>query len=263
VFEELSARLETIEPTSADDELVATAEALWAVVEETIDVLEEAIDVLDTVDIETLPEAVDADKLPDAIDVDRLPAAIDRRDPFEAVDPAALHEAVDLLKLWRSVNLSAFRMEGAELEAEIDALEAALDQLLGEDDESEDAERDAEDGSEGASADGDEPSWLENTSRGLRSAGSRQGALHRQAVKAIDAVRVALLRTHAAVRRRYEANRRRFDHGSRRPTVHRTLPRGPTSTTVSTVPTRVRHSRTKPRPRIYGRRFERVGRPGK
>lgn len=265
VFEELTARFEALESILGSAFVVAV-EAIWTVAGETIDVLQETIDVLETVDFESLPEAIDVDELPDAIDTDRLPDAIERHDPMEAIDLTELHEAVDLLKLWRSIDLSAFRKEGAELEAEIDALEAALDQLLGEDGkdaENEDAERDAEDGSEGASTDGDEPSWLENTSRGLLSAESRQGALHRQAVKAVDAVRIALFRIHAAVRRQYEANRRRFDHGPRRPTMRRTLPRGPTSTTASTVPARVRHSRTKPRPRVYGRRFGRVGRPGR
>lgn len=264
-FEELSARSDALESVLGDA-LVVAIEAIRAIVEETIDVLRETIDVLETVDAESLPEAVDADELSDAIDADRLPDAIERGDPMEAIDLAELHEAVDLLKLWRSVDLPAFRKEGTELEAEIVELEAALDDLLGGDAEGENDgdDPDAEGEAESDSIDGDEPSWIKNTTKGLLSAGSRQGALHRQAVEAIDAVRVALLETHAAVRGRYEANRRRFDRGSRRPTVHRTLPRGPTSTTASTVPARVRHSRTKPRPRVYGRRFERVGsRPGR
>lgn len=136
VFEELSARLETVEPTSvADDELVATAEAFWAVLEETIAVLEETVDVIGTIDVEALREAVDADELPDTIDTDRLADAIEHGDAdgaietIGAIDLTELLEAVDLLALWRSVDLPAMLREGGELKIEIDALEAAIDAL--------------------------------------------------------------------------------------------------------------------------------------
>lgn len=243
ILAELSPRLEAFKSTvvagTDDDAVIETAEGLWTI-------LDEAIDVLETIDFEGLPEAVDEDELPDAIEVEKLPVAIETGNAVEAIDLAELHEAIDLRKLWKAVDLPALRKEHEELAAEIEAfLERDDEDAAGSDDEG------------GLDVDG--------IVAGLFSAESRQQALQRQIGAAIDAFRIALFETHATIRRLYEANQRKLGgSGSRNPTARSTLSRGPLpdsiSTRVSTVPKRVRHSRTKPRPRIYGRRFERVRR---
>ncbi|MFC6905926.1 hypothetical protein [Halalkalicoccus tibetensis] len=238
----LSTRLEEFETSitdGSDDETVAaTAEELWTI-------LEEAIDVIETIDFEGLSDAIDAEALPEAIDADRLADALETGDATEVLDLAALYEAVDLRMLWQAVDVPALRKEEHELQAEIDS-------FLGNDE------------SEDESSESDE-SVLDETARSLAGAESRQQLLQAKIGAAIDAFRTALLAAHLRSRRLYEANRRSFDRsGSRNPSLTATMPRGPlpasASTRVSTVPTRARHSHTKGRPRIYGRRFERVRR---
>lgn len=197
---------------------------------------------LETIDFEGLPEAVDAEELPGVIEVEKLPVAIETGNAVEAIDLAELHEAIDLRKLWRAVDIPALRKEHEELAAEIEAF----------------LESDDENGFD-----------VDATVTGLFSAESRQQALQERIGEAIDAFRIALLETHATIRRLYEANQRKLGRsgrrsGSRNPTARSTLSPGPLpdsiSTRVSTVPKQVRHSRTRARPRIYGRRFERVRR---
>lgn len=244
---ELSPRLEAFKSTivagTDDDAVIETAEALWTI-------LDEAIDVLETIDFEDLPEAIDRDEFPDAIEVEKLPTAVETGNAIDAIDLTELHEAVDLRKLWKAVDIPALRKEHEELAAEIEA-------FLESDDE------DANGSNDEGRVD------VEGTVSGLFSAESRQQALQKQIGKAIDAFRIALFETHATIRRLYEANQRKLGQsgrrsGSRNPTARSTLSRGPLpdsiSTRVSTVPRQVRHSRTKARPRIYGRRFERVRR---
>lgn len=238
----LSTRLEELESSvtdgNDDEAVVTTAEELWTI-------LEEAIDVIETIDFEGLPDAIDAEALPEAIDADRLADALETGDATEALDLAALYEALDLRKLWQAVDVPALRKEEHELQAEIDS-------FLGKD------------GSEDESS---EPgkSVIDETTKSLASAESRQQLLQAKIGAAIDAFRAALLEAHLRSRRLYEANRQSFDRSnSRNPSLTATMPRGPlpasASTRVSTVPTRARHSHTKGRPRIYGRRFERIRR---
>lgn len=243
ILAELSPRLEAFKSTvvagTDDDAVIETAEDLWTI-------LDEAIDVLETIDFEGLPEAVDGHELPDAIEVEKLPAAIETGNAVEAIDLAELHEAIDLRKLWRAVDLPALRKEHEELAAEIEAFLESDEDAAGSDD------------------DDDGGFDVDETVAGLFSPESRQQALQGRIGAAIDAFRIALFETHTTIRRLYEANQRTLGSGSRNPTARSTLSRGPfpdsISTRVSTVPRRVRHSRTKPRPRIYGRRFERVRR---
>lgn len=252
LLEELSRLLEALKSAivagSDDEVIIETAESLWTIVDE-------AMDVVETVDFEELPEAIDFEELPDAIEAEKLSAALEAGDAAEAIDLAELYEAVDLRELWRTVDLPALRKEGAELE---EVIAVFLD--------------------DGENGEGSEPNDdngilnVRDATSGLFGAESRQQVLQQRIGEAIDAFRVALLETHATVRRLYEANQRKHGQSGRRsgsrsrnPTAYSTLPRGPlpgpTSTRASTVPTRVRHSRTKGRPRIYGRRFERaVGR---
>lgn len=241
LLETLSNRLDALAASivaeSDDEDLVAFVEKLRTV-------LEEATDVIDTIDFEGLPDAIDGEELPDAIDVERLADALESGDATEMIDLAELYEAVDLLELWRTVDLPALRKEGEELNVE-------LTDLLGTEDESA----------------GEDGGMFDETVDALLGAESRQQALVHRLDAAIDVFRVALLETHATVRHLYEANQR--DHGrenrsrSRRQTTRSTMPRGPlvdsASTRLSTVPRRVRHSQTKGRSRVYGRRFERVG----
>ncbi|KYH25087.1 hypothetical protein HAPAU_29080 [Halalkalicoccus paucihalophilus] len=234
----LDALTATIVAESDDEDLVAFAEKLRTVVEE-------ATDVVETIDFERLPDAIDGEELPDAIEAEKLADALENGDATEMIDLAELYEAVDLLELWKTVDLPALREEGEELNVE-------LTDLLGTEDES----SEDEDGG-----------MFDEAVDTLLGAESRQQALVSRLDAAIDAFRVALFETHATVRRLYEANQRDHDRGdhsrSRRPTTRSTMPRGPlvdsASTRVSTVPRRVRHSRTKGRSRVYGRRFERVG----
>lgn len=247
ILTELSPRLEAFKSTivteADDDAVIEAAEALWTI-------LDEAIDVLETIDFEELPEAVDGEELPDAIEVEKLPIAVETGNAVDAIDLAELHEAIDLRKLWKAVDLPALRKEHGELAAEIEAfLENDEDANESDDDEADDEGR----------------FDVEGTVTGLFSAESRQQALQQRIGEAIDAFRVGLLETHATIRRLYEANQRKLGRtDSRNPTARSTLSRGPLpdsiSTRVSTVPQQVRHSRTKVRPRIYGRRFERVRR---
>lgn len=241
----VSTRLEEFETAvtdGSDDETVATtAEELWTI-------LEEAIDVIETIDIEGLPDAIDVEALPEAIDADRLADALETGDATEALDLAALYEAVDLWTLWQAVDVPALRKEEHELQAEIDS-------FLGKEE--------SENGSEDAGESG--TSMIEETAKSLAGAESRQQLLQSRIGAAIDAFRAALLGAHLRSRRLYEENRRSFERsGARNPSLTATMPRGPlpasASTRVSTVPTRARHSHTKGRPRIYGRRFERIRR---
>lgn len=255
LLEELSVRLEALKSAivaGTDDEtVIEVAEGLWTIVDE-------ALDVLETVDFEELPEAIDVEELPDAIEAERLSSAIQAGDASRAIDLAELYEAVDLRELWRAVDLSALRKEERELREEIERFLEDNGEAIGVDDGSPSDED--EDG---------ESALLRETANALLSAEGRQQALQQRIGEAIDAFRRTLLETHATVRRLYEANRRKLGgsdrrSGSRNPTARSTRSPGPLpdsiSTRVSTVPRRVRHSRTKPRPRIYGRRFERVRR---
>jgi hypothetical protein len=257
LLEELSVRLEALKSAivaETDDEaVIEAAEGLWTIVDE-------AIDVLETIDFEELPEAIDFEELPDAIEADKLSSALESGDAAAAIDLAELYEAVDLRELWRAVDLPALRKEEHELEEVIAQFLEENGDVLGSGD----------DGSV-SGGDGDEESGfdLADATSVFRGAESRQQALQQRIGKAIDAFRITLLETHETIRHLYEANQQRLgqaDHrsGSRNPTARSTLSPGPLpdsiSTRVSTVPRRVRHSRTKARPRIYGRRFERVRR---
>ena len=254
LLEVLSVRLEALTSVivaEADDEtVIEVAEGLWTIVDE-------ALDVLETIDFEELPEAIDFEELPDAIEAEKLSSAIQAGDAARAIDLAELYEAVDLRELWRAVDLAALRKEERELREVIERFFEENGEAIGADDGS------ASDDENGESA------FLRNTANVFLGAESRQQALQQRIGKAIDAFRIALLETHATVRDLYEANQRKLGgsgrhSGSRNPTARSTRSRGPfpdsISTRVSTVPRRVRHSRTKPRPRIYGRRFERVRR---
>lgn len=254
LLETLSVRLETLKSAivaEADDEtVIEVAEGLWTIVDE-------ALDVLETIDFEELPDAIDFEELPDAIEAEKLSSAIQAGDAARAIDLAELYEAVDLRELWRAVDLTALRKEERELREVIERFLEENGEAIGADDGSASDDENGED------------ELLRNTSNVFLGAESRQQALQQRIGKAIDAFRVALLETHATVRDLYEANQRKLGgsgrrSGSRNPTARSTRSRGPVpdsiSTRVSTVPRRVRHSRTKPRPRIYGRRFERVRR---
>lgn len=217
---------------SDNDVIIEIAEGLWAIVEE-------AIDVLETIDFEGLPDAIDVHALLEAIEVDRLADTIETGDATDAIDLTALYEAIDLWKLWAAVDVPALRKEQLELQEEISS-------FLGGDEET-----------------GERLFDLDETATALLGAETRQRAIQQRLDDSIDAFRTALLETHARVRRLFEANRRK--HGtldSRSSTAVATMPRGPSSdsaaTRASTVLTRVRHSHTTPRPRIYGRRFERT-----
>lgn len=235
----LSTRLEEFETTVADgsdaEAITSTAEDLWTI-------LQEAIDVIETIDLEELPDAIDAEALSEAIEADRLTDVIETGDATEAVDLAALYEAIDLRKLWQAIDVPALQREEHELQAEIDS-------FLGRDDSENESGK----------------SMFEETTKSLVGAESRQQLLVRQIDAAIDTFRVALLETHLRYRRLYEETRRNHARsGVRNPSLAATMPRGPlpasASTRASTVPTRVRHSHTKGRPRVYGRRFERIRR---
>lgn len=254
LLEVLSVRLEALKSAivaEADDEtVIEVAEGLWTIVDE-------ALDVLETIDFEELPDAIDFEELPDAIEAEKLSSAIEAGDAARAIDLAELYEAVDLRELWRAVDLAALRREERELREVIERFLEENGEAIG-----------ADDGSASDDENG-ESELLRNTANVFLGAESRQQALQQRIGKAIDAFRVALLETHATVRDLYEANQRKLGgsgrhSGSRNPTARSTRSRGPfpdsISTRVSTVPRRVRHSRTKPRPRIYGRRFERVRR---
>ncbi|WP_336343407.1 hypothetical protein [Halalkalicoccus ordinarius] len=255
LLEVLSVRLEALKSAivaEADDEtVIEIAEGLWTIVDE-------ALDVLETIDFEELPDAIDFEEFPDAIEAEKFSSAIQAGDAARAIDLAELYEAVDLRELWRAVDLTSLRKEERELREEIERFLEENGEAIGADDGS--ASDDDENG---------ESDLLRNTANAFLGAESRQQALQQRIGKAIDAFRVALLETHATIRDLYEANQRKLGgsgrhSGSRNPTARSTRSRGPLpdsiSTRVSTVPRRVRHSRTKPRPRIYGRRFERVRR---
>lgn len=241
LFETLSTRLDALASAivaeSDDEELLELAEKLRTVVKE-------ATDVIETVNFERLPDAIDGEELPDAIDAERLADALEASDATEMIDLAELYEAIDIWELWKTVDLPALRKEGEELNVE-------LADLLGNGD---------------GTSDGEDDEMIDGTVGALLGAESRQQAIVQRLDAVIDAFRVALCETHATVRRLYEANQRDRSRGSRlrarNPTGRSTMPRGPlaasASTRVSTVPRRVRHSRTKGRSRVYGRRFEHV-----
>ncbi|MCL7416603.1 MAG: hypothetical protein M8354_02030 [Halalkalicoccus sp.] len=188
LLEALSNRLDALAATivteSDDEDLVAFAEKLRTVVEE-------ATDVIETIDFERLPDAIDGEELPDAIEAEKLADALESGDATEMIDLAELYEAVDLLELWKTVDLPALREEGEELNVE-------LTDLLGTEDES----SEDEDGG-----------MFDEAVDTLLGAESRQQALVSRLDAAIDAFRVALLETHATVRRLYETNQRDRDRG--------------------------------------------------
>jgi hypothetical protein len=256
LLEALSVRLEALKSAivaEADDEtVIEVAEGLWTIVDE-------AIDVLETIDFEVLPGTIDFEELPDAIEAEKLSAALESGDAARAIDLAELYEAVDLRELWRAVDLSALRKEERELREEVARFLEENGEAIGADDSASNGDGDGNGESE----------LLRETASAFLGAESRQQALQQRIGESIDAFRVGLLETHATVRRLYEANQRKFGRsnrrsGSRNPTARSTGSRGPLadsiSTRVSTVPRQVRHSRTKARPRIYGRRFERTRR---
>ena len=246
LLEALSPRLEAFKSSivdATDDETVInTAEGLWTVVDE-------AIDLLEPIDLEGLPKAINPDELPDAINTEKLSTAIDTGDAGDAIDLAELYEAVDLRELWKTVDLPVLRKEHKELAVAIEAFREMNGEDATESDEDETA--------------------VDDVTTVLFSAESRQQALQQYIGDAIDAFRIELFKTHASIRDLYESNQRRIGHTgcrsrSANPTARTLLSGGPLpdsiSTRVSTVPRRVRHSRTKGRSRIYGRRFNRVGR---
>ena len=223
-----------VEDESAD--VLALADDLWAVVDELADVLR-------TVEFERLPEAIDVEELPDAVEVEDIPQGLLDEDET-AVDLTDLRQAVDMRELWEAVDLLAFREEKGELDEEL--AEFGADDEGGEGDE--DGLIDVENV---VSADGVDAQF---------DAEARQAAIEDKLLDAVDAFRSALLSTHRGLRRIYEANRRNLGgHDSLNPTAARTMPAGPlptsASTRVSTVPRRVKYSRSRSPRRIYGRRF--------
>ncbi|WP_122091244.1 hypothetical protein [Halalkalicoccus subterraneus] len=222
-----------------DTRLIEIAGELW-------DIVAAVEALLTTIDFEELPDAIAPEALPDVVDVETVPDAIAAGDAGEAIDLRELNEAIELRELWEAVDLPALRDAKRDLDIELaDVIDTDADF-------------------------GDEETETATGTGGAESrvgVGARREALLRSIGNATEAFRTALFEAHETLRAFYEHNRDSVGGTSRsasRPARGATLSRGPladsASTRYSSVPARVRHSRTSNPPRIYGRRFQRAGR---
>lgn len=235
-----------------DHDLLEILDDLW-------EVLDEVEDVLGTIDFEEVPDAIDIDDLPDAVEVDDVPSAI-LNEEETAIDLANVREAVDLRELGDAVNLTRFLDEKQELDAEVDDLKGDFGDA---DDESDDGFFDDDDDGDDELIEGNVVGMDEGV--GARIESTLGEELIQESIKeAVEQFRAALLATHEGLRKLYEINQEKLGQpgrqpDSRNPTAFSTMAPGPlpdsASTRVSTVPSRVRHSRVSTPRRIYGRRF--------
>lgn len=248
--EQLSERLESgfrrvlrdADDDASDETLSSTATELW-------DVVEAVGALVETIDLEHLPDAVEASALPDLLELEGLPTAIRGRD-LDAVfdlDPKTLHRAIHLRELWNAVDLVEFRSAVRGLNDELqdvvgDALESSGD--------SEAAARISE--------------FVDEVKDDATNA-----AVQQQATKSQRAARKGVIEGHSTFERLYESTHRGSGYAGRRPvsnnpTAVSSVPYGPlptgVSTRVSTVPRNVRGANVDALPRIYSRRWKRVGR---
>jgi len=238
------------------DESIDDAEVALA---DLYEVAEEAEELLATVDLSELPEAIDVSELPELIEAGDIPEAIASGDAGEAINVGALLDVVKLGSLWSSVDIREFWRNKREFEA-------ALDDVTGDDGESEDGvlERMTEAFSsatdEGDGMDFDDVSDEVSTD-------AAQAALQSGLQDAIDKFYDGLLKTHRRLDELRAINEERTGNvgqpDSRNPTAFSTLP-GPSSGSRgrglqhSTVPRETKYSTTPNRERVYGTRFERA-----
>lgn len=224
------------EPRATVDEIAETLDDLE-------DVADEAEDVLSEADLLQVLRTVDWDDVPEAVDPEDAPAAVEEGDPSEVVTLRKLLDLTDLPELWRSVNARALWREEREFED-------ALDDLVGEDEASEDEFADVSipDVGSGPSVD---PESMEH-------------AIQSKVGDSVDEFRATLLAAHDRLAALYEYNQERFSdrrsEDSRNPSEHSTMPSNrPELGGVrrpSSVPSETRHSSVPNRDRIYGARFD-------
>lgn len=112
----LSTRLETALERLQDafssaesfEDVTATAENLWTVIDE-------AEDVLAGFDAESFGNTVDVGKLPDVIEFEDVPDAVESGDPTAAIDAKELVKAINFREFWSSEEMQAMWKEGKEL----------------------------------------------------------------------------------------------------------------------------------------------------
>lgn len=240
------------------DESIDDAEVALA---DLYEVAEEAEELLATVDLSEIPEAIDVSELPELIEAGDVPEAIASGDAGEAINVGALLDVVKLGSLWSSVDVREFWRNKREFEA-------ALDDVTGDDGESDDgvlermteAFSSATDDEDGDGIDFDDVSDEVSTD-------AAQAALQSGLQDAIDKFYDGLLKTHRRLDELRAINEERTGNvgqpDSRNPTAFSTLP-GPSSGSRgrglqhSTVPRETKYSTTPNRERVYGTRFEKA-----
>ncbi|MEY7848680.1 hypothetical protein AB7C87_05695 [Natrarchaeobius sp. A-rgal3] len=228
--------------SDSDETLTATAAELW-------DVVDEFEPLLETIDFEKLPDAVELSALTDFIDLEGVPAAIRDRDPDAALDfdLDALRRAIHLRQLWNTVDLVDFRSALRRVNDELEDVVGA----------------DALASSGGSEAATQLSAFVDDVADDATNA-----AIQQQAMRGQKAARKGVIDGHETVERLYESMQRGPGYAGRRPvsnnpTAVSSVPYGPlpasVSTRVSTVPTNVRGAKVDALPRIYSRRWQRVG----
>lgn len=247
-----------LEREEFDDEALETLDDLAAVADE-------AEDLLSTVDVDELADAVDLEDVPEVVEPEDVPEAIEERDPEKAIKLRKLIKLADLSQALGSTDLTRFRREKSELQAE-------LDDLGGSDDGSDDGLLDA--GGDDGLVDGD--GLTDGMDVGIDGLGEdldgderselMQAAIQSKIDDAVGEFRESLLAAHERLAELREQNQARMGSqddqpSSRSPTAYSSLPAGRGDMggvgQHSTVPAQVRHSSAPSRERIYGDRFER------
>ena len=230
---------------SSDDESHTT---LAGTAKELFDILESTDMLLQTIDLDNLPNVIEVEELPDLVEFDRLSDAIVEHSPDLVFDLKNLKSVVNERELWNSIDLLEFGKAKRRLDRE-------LEDVLGED------------ALAGVGGDSKGASDVKEYVSSLRS--EAKGALAQQEATAKSkTVRDAVVKQHVALERIYASNKARFRTSNdrqipRNPTAVSLLPPGPlpdsVSARLSTVPSGVPHAKMRPLPRIYGRRWRRVG----
>lgn len=249
----ISARIE-----SAADRLTHAIErgdtdgGLSETIAELGDIVEESGHLLETVDLESVPDVIDVEELVNMVDVEQIPTAIRDHDLDAALDLRTIRHAVRLRELWNSVDLVDFAQAKGRLEDE-------LADVVGED---------AIQGTGDSEAGAELRTFVEEIRPETGNA-----AIQQQAQKGARTARRGVLKAHAGVEKLYEANQRGPGYVGRRtvsrnPTAVSLVSGGPVpdsaSTRFSSVPSNVRGAKIDALPRIYSRRWQRLGRrPGR
>lgn len=222
---------------------------LTGVEKELFEVLVASDALLETIDLDRVSESVDAGKLLERVDVDHLADAIEERNPDLAFDLSDLETVIDKRELLNSIDLLEFVKAKRHLDVE-------LEDVVGKG------------GLAGVGSNSKASADIAAFVLLLRSEGP-EALIQQEATAKAKAAQKKIIEAHVMLERFYEANKQRFSSGTeqrtpRNPTAVSLLSPGPLpdsiSTRVSTVPSRVRHSKAEPLPRIYSRRWAKVAR---